>query len=215
MHKTHATESLSPSPELKGFIRTGKTGGPLLELVVNTSTSGHILPSLPLKLREGKHQQSSTASLLVFDWQRFHQIAPELPSLFTAHWKELALNQDCIPLAPDFDKYYRMDIEGSLRILTVRTEGRLVGYAFLIVGSHLHYSSTLWAHAEMFYLDPLYRQGWTGVKLFKEVLRGIKAMDCKMLTVPVKLHFMNARVIKLLERLGLRQIEVIMAKRID
>ncbi len=134
--------------------------------------------------------------------------------LFGEHWKELALNQDIIPLAPDFDRYYAYDIQGVLRVLTVRVEGRLVGYVFLLFGPHLHYVTTPWGHGEMFYLDPLYRQGWTGVKLFKELMRGAEGMGAKMLTVPVKLHFMNGRVIKLLERLGFKQVEVVMARRV-
>lgn len=149
-----------------------------------------------------------------FAWERFNQIAKDLPVLFTEHWKELALNQDIIPLAPDWDRYYAYDVQGILRVLTVRVEGRLVGYVFLLFGPHLHYVTTPWGHGEMFYLDPLYRQGWTGVKLFKELIKGCEGMGAKMLTVPVKLHFMNARVIKLLERLGFKQIEVVMARRV-
>jgi len=134
--------------------------------------------------------------------------------LFHEHWKELALNQDTIKLDPNWDKFYALDVQGILRILTVRVEGRLVGYVFLLFGPHLHYASTPWSHSDMFWLDPLYRQGWTGVKLFKALIRGATEMGAKNLTVPVKLHFMNARVIKLLERLGFKQIEVIMAMRI-
>jgi GNAT superfamily N-acetyltransferase len=130
------------------------------------------------------------------------------------HWRELALNQDSIKLDPDWNRFYALDIQNILRILTVRVEGQLVGYVFLLFGPHLHYASTPWSHGDMFWLDPVYRQGWTGVKLFKALIRGVEEMGGKMLTVPVKLHFMNARVIKLLERLGFKQIEVIMAKRI-
>jgi len=96
----------------------------------------------------------------------------------------------------------------------VRMEGRLVGYVFLLFGPHLHYKSTAWAHCDMFYLDPVYRQGWTGVKMFKALLRGVEEMGAKIASVPVKLHFMNARVIKLLERLGFKQTEVLMTKRV-
>ncbi len=149
-----------------------------------------------------------------FRWERFNQIAQELPPLFTEHWRELALNKDVIPLAPDWDRYFALDVQGALRILTVRFEGRLVGYVFLLFGPHLHYVSTPWGHSDMFWLDPTFRQGWTGVRLFKELLRGVEAMGARMLTVPVKLHFMNGRVIKLLKRLGFEPIEIVMARRL-
>lgn len=168
----------------------------------------HAREPLPVLQRSGRAAPE-------FAWERFSAIAHELPPLFTEHWRELALNQDSIKLDPDFDRFYRLDVEGVLRILTVRAEGQLIGYVFLLFGPHLHYASTPWGHSDMFWLDPVYRQGWTGVKLFKELVRGVEIMGAKVLTVPVKLHFMNARVIKLLERLGFRQIEVIMSKRIE
>src|SRR6266566_6767577 len=149
-----------------------------------------------------------------FAWERFNQLAHELPPLFHEHWKELALNQDTVKLDPNWDQFYALDVQGILRILTVRMEGRLIGYVFLLFGPHLHYKSTAWAHCDMFWLDPVYRQGWTGVKMFKALLRGVEEMDAKIASVPVKLHFMNARVIKLLERLGFKQTEVIMTTRI-
>ena len=55
--------------------------------------------------------------------------------MFHEHWKELALNQDTIKLDPDWDKFYALDVQGILRILTVRVEGRLVGYVFLLFGA--------------------------------------------------------------------------------
>jgi GNAT superfamily N-acetyltransferase len=150
-----------------------------------------------------------------FGWERFHAIAHELPPLFMEHWRELALNQDVISLDPDWDKYYRLDIEGVLRILTVRVpSGQLVGYVFLMVGPHLHYKSTLWGHGDMFYLDPLYRQGWTGVRLFKALIADAKTMGVVNLTLATKLHFMDNRVTKLLKRCGFMPIETIHAMRL-
>jgi GNAT superfamily N-acetyltransferase len=130
------------------------------------------------------------------------------------HWRELALNQDTVPLDPDWDRFYALDVQGILRVLTVRAEGQLVGYVFLLLGPHLHYKSTLWAHCDMFWLDPLYRQGWTGVKMFKALLRGASDMNAKIASVPVKLHFMGGRVIKLLERLGFSKVEILMTQRV-
>lgn len=165
---------------------------------------------LPLKLL-----RPSDLAAPEFGWERFHAIAHELPVLFTQHWKELALNQDAIPLAPDWDKYYALDIEGILRILTARVpSGQLVGYVFLLVGPHLHYKSTTWAHADMFWLDPVYRQGWTGVRLFKDLIKGAKIMGAANLTLATKTHFMDNRVTKLLQRLGFVPIETIHAMRL-
>lgn len=149
-----------------------------------------------------------------FGWERFHAIAHELPPLFMEHWRELALNKDIVPLDPDWDRYYALDVQGVLRILTVRLAGRLVGYIFLLAGPHMHYKSTMWGHVDMFWLDPICRQGWTGVKLFKTLIRDAKAMELVNLTLATKTHFMDNRVTKLLQRLGFMPIETVHAMRL-
>jgi GNAT superfamily N-acetyltransferase len=150
-----------------------------------------------------------------FGWERWHAIAHELLPMFPEHWKELALNKNVIPLDPDFDKCYRADIEGTLRIMTARVpSGQLVGYIFLLVGPHPHYKSTKWAHVDMYWLDPVYRQGWTGVRLFKTLIRDAKEMGCANLTLATKTHFMDNRVTKLLQMLGFVPIETIHAMRL-
>lgn len=149
-----------------------------------------------------------------FRWERFHEIAKELPPLFLRHWRELALNQDFIPLAPDWDKYYTLDVTGVLKVLTVRDKGMLVGYGFLLIGPHLHYTTTRWVHGDMFWLDPLYRQGWTGVRLFKELIRGAREMEGAILQLVAKHHFEDGRVEKLLKRLGFTPVETVMSMRL-
>lgn len=150
-----------------------------------------------------------------FGWQRFSAIAHELPALFVQHWKELALNQDTIPLFPDWDKYYRLDIEGVFHVLTARVpDGRLVGYCFLMAGPHLHYRETVWGHTDIYWLDPVYRQGWTGARMFKALIKGARTLGVVNLTLATKLHFADNRVTKLLQRLGFRPIETIHAMRL-
>lgn len=150
-----------------------------------------------------------------FGWEAFHTIAHELLPLFKEHWQELALNQDAIPLDPNWDQFYQLDVTGVLRVLTARVpSGQLVGYVFLLVGSHLHYKSTLWGHVDMYWLDPVYRQGWSGVRLFKALIAGAKVMKVVNLTLATKLHFADNRVTKLLQRLGFKPIETIHAMRL-
>jgi hypothetical protein len=150
-----------------------------------------------------------------FGWERFNAIAHELPPLFIEHWRELALNQDVIPLDMDWDKYYRLDVDGTLRVLTARLPtGKLVGYVFLMAGPHLHYKSTFWGHVDMYWMDPTVRAGWAGVRLFKALITGAKVMGIVNLTLATKLHFMDNRVTKLLQRLGFKPIETIHAMRL-
>lgn len=154
----------------------------------------------------------STRAPLEFRWQRFHKIAKELPPLFQRHWEEIALDQELIPLDPDWDSYFHLDQRRVLRVLTARADSELVGYIFNIVGPHLHYVSTRVAHTEMFWLDPAYRRGWEPVTMFKENIRGFRALEAKISTINFKLGYKNARVGKLLARLGYVPTDIVMRK---
>ena len=147
-----------------------------------------------------------------FAWERFSKLARELLPLWQRHWEEIALDQDDIPLAPDFDSYYRLDTERLLHILTVRAQGDLVGYSFSIVGSHLHYVTTKTGHTELFWLAPEYRHGWTGFKLIKYTMRGLKQRGVKLHTVNFKLGFQSGRVGRLFKRLGYKPTDIVMRK---
>ena len=124
------------------------------------------------------------------------------------------MNKDAVQLDPDWDKFYVLDIQGILRVLTVRIDGVLTGYLFLMVGPHLHYKSTIWGHVDMYWLDPVARSGWRGVRMFKTLIRDAKLMGVVNLTLSTKHHFMDNRVTKLLQRLGFTPIETVHAMRL-
>ena len=173
-----------------------------------------MLTRTPPEARQPRTRQPSGPAAPEFAWERFSQIAHELPPLFLQHWRELALNQDAVPLDPDWDKFYALDVQGVLRVLTVRLDKVLIGYAFLLVGPHLHYRSTVWGHVDMYWMDPVARSGWSGVKLFKTLSRDARAMGAVNLTLTTKHHFMDNRVTKLLQRLGFTPIETVHAMRL-
>jgi GNAT superfamily N-acetyltransferase len=144
-------------------------------------------------------------------WERFGRFANELPPLFLRHWQEIALNQDKVLLDPNWDRYYEYDLLNILQTLTVRSNGVLVGYVFMLVHSHLHYASTLWAQSDIFWLDPAYRSGWTGVRMFREVELGMRRMGVKVIMLNEKLHF-DTRIGELFKRLGFKHTENIFSK---
>jgi len=148
---------------------------------------------------------------LVFAWERFPEFAGECSPLFLRHWKEIALNQDTVPLDPDWDRYYAQALAGVLQTLTARVDGKLVGYVFALAGPHLHYNSTLFAVTDMFWLDPLYRRGWGGYKMLNAFVQGLKETGVKVCFISEKVHFKNARtkgVSTLLKRLGFKPTDL-------
>lgn len=150
---------------------------------------------------------------LEFKWERFVRIQNELLPLFKKHWREIALDQDRIPLDPDWDYYAVIDERGLLRVLTARaTNGKLAGYIFNVIGSHNHYKSTRFGHSEMFWLHPYFRKGWQPVKMFKENIAGLRTFGVDVATINFKLHFQNGRVGRFLARLGYEPTDIVMRK---
>ena len=101
-----------------------------------------------------------------------------------------------------------------LQTLTVRSNGVLVGYVFMLVHPHLHYASTLWAQSDIFWLDPAYRSGWTGIRMFREVEAGMRKLGVKVIMLNEKLHF-DSRVGELFKRLGFTHTENIFSKYLE
>jgi GNAT superfamily N-acetyltransferase len=171
---------------------------------------------VPLPPRPPSRSGRAPPRKLTYTWEPFSQIIREVAPLFVEHWRELALNQDDIPLDPDYDRYLAYEQAGILHVLTARTpeHGRLVGYAFCLLGPHLHYASTRFAHFDMFWLAPKYRAGWHGIRLIRNAERRMADLGAKIMTGAVKQHFADGRVGALFEFLGYSPIETNFAKRI-
>lgn len=164
---------------------------------------------------QSKARRSAPASReLVFAWEPYVDIAKEVFPLWRQHYREIALDQDICPLAPDTEWYLTVDSRSILHVLTARSNGHLVGYIFNIVGPHNHYSETLFAHTEMFWLHPDFRKGWQPVKMFVENLRGLKARGAALATINFKLSYKNGRVGQLLHRLGYEATDITLRKRL-
>ncbi len=96
----------------------------------------------------------------VEDW------ASESKELVYAHWQELGLDLD-LEIAPDFGKMKQLEDMGMFKVITVREDGRMVGYLLAVVNKHLHYrNSPLMLIVDAYYISPECRSG-TGVKLVR------------------------------------------------
>lgn len=107
--------------------------------------------------------------------------------LLQEHWREIALNRDQIVLAPDLASYQDMERRGQLLLVTMRVEGKLVGYHASLIRPHLHYRHSLTAFTDVFYVKPEHRLGRNAMHLFEHVEyqlknRGVERMyaSCKL-----------------------------------
>jgi len=100
-----------------------------------------------------------------FQVERWPEFYPDVKALFPDHWRELALNQEEIPIDIDEEKYAALDKNGILLIATARDEGRLIGYWLSFLMPHPHYkSSGPMGMTDMYWVKPEARNG-TGARL--------------------------------------------------
>lgn len=93
----------------------------------------------------------------------------ELQVLLPLHYEELALNQDKVPLSPQYNVYIERERAGGLLFVTLRDAGELVGYFIGFIAPGLHYSTCLTCTMDIFFLRKDKRTGTAGVRLFRFV----------------------------------------------
>lgn len=133
----------------------------------------------------------------------------DIKDLLVKHWEEIALNKDVIKLNPDWEAYHSLEDNGSLKIFTARSDGKLIGYFVVICRKHLHYVDHVFAFNDILYLDQDYRNGFTGAKLMKFAEKCLKEDGTSVLVVNTKRH---KPFDSLLEWLGYKHIENIYSK---
>lgn len=101
--------------------------------------------------------------------ESFEQHLEELKVLLPAHYRELALNQDQVPLSPIYPIYIERERRGELLFVTLRDAGELVGYFIGFIAPGLHYSTCLTCTMDIFYVRQDRRTSTAGVRMFRFV----------------------------------------------
>lgn len=135
---------------------------------------------------------------LTFAVEPFADMIREAKPMLERHWEELALDKEHIQLAPDWQRYAQLEAKGALSVVTVRENGKLVGYAWFVVERGLHYSSTLEAYMDIYWLMPEVRGRYGGVRLFHAVEAELKRRGVKRVHVGSKLHQDSSRLFRAL-----------------
>ena len=120
--------------------------------------------------------------------ESFEENLEYLKPLLPIHYKELALNQDKVPLSPQFDKYVATEKQGGLLFVTLRSAGQMVGYFIGFIAPGLHYSTCLTCQMDIFYVLPEHRGGGGGFQLFKFVEQQLKKRGVQRMFVGSKMH---------------------------
>lgn len=136
--------------------------------------------------------------------EAFPAFLEEVKPLLPAHYEELALNQDRVPLSPQYDEYLRRDEKGMVLTIALRDAGSLVGYFIGFIAPGLHYSTCLTLHLDIFWIHPDHRGQKGGFMLFKAMEAEAKRRGVQRLFVGSKTHLPADF---LFEKLGYHKVE--------
>lgn len=104
----------------------------------------------------------------------------DLKPHFPAHWEELGLFRDKMPLDPQYQIYLQRDALGEAVLATLREDGAIVGYWVGFVAPGLHYRQTLTATMDICYILPRLRGMQNGVLLFDAVKKELQRRGVKL-----------------------------------
>ena len=94
--------------------------------------------------------------------ESFAERLDELKVLLPTHYLELALNQDKVPLDPQYDIYIQREKLGELMFIALRESGALIGYFIGFVAPGLHYKTCLTLTMDIMYVHPGKRKSGGG-----------------------------------------------------
>jgi len=138
-----------------------------------------------------------------------HQLA-ELKVLLPDHYKELAMDQDKVPLSPSYETYIDHERMGQLIFMTLRKDGVMMGYFIGFVSPGLHYNTCLSCKMDIFYIHKDIRgSSLPGLQLLRAVEVELKRRGVQRWYVGTKI---KANIAPLFKRLGFEPIEIYHSK---
>jgi GNAT superfamily N-acetyltransferase len=142
--------------------------------------------------------------MITFCAERLSDCMEYLKPMFPKHYRELALDQDRVPLDPQYDVYLARENRGEVLFVTARKSGEIVGYFVGFLAPGLHYRTCLTLTMDIFWIDPAHRGSGAGYQLFKFVENEAKQRGVQRMFVGSKLHKDASW---LFDRLGYQEVE--------
>lgn len=152
-----------------------------------------------------------------FAWEKLGPLIRDgLEDLLYQDFREVEVDQDTVPMAPDWPYYFEQERIGTYRVISARLDGELVGHNAFFVNKHTRHKGVTFAINDMIYMAPEHRKGWAGIALIRESERLLKEAGVVKVQYSIKLHVKlgasRGTVGDLLAHLGYRHIEDVYAK---
>jgi GNAT superfamily N-acetyltransferase len=138
-------------------------------------------------------------------------VLTDAEAIFPTQFEELSLDRPRIAhIAPDRDRYLDLENRGMLHCVTVRADGRMVGYYISAIATHLHYADAgRMSHTDLYYLLPEFRRGGIGAQMLIFDENTVKERGVVKIYRSTKAHLDNR---PLLQALGHRLSDYVLTK---
>ena len=100
-------------------------------------------------------------------------------NMASSHYEEVRTPSDFSQFDPDWEEYNRLEETDMLRFISVRDEGKLIGYSSIIVIKNPHCKGTYNAIIQDLYVIPERRKSMISFKLMRFVLSIISMLNVK------------------------------------
>jgi hypothetical protein len=148
---------------------------------------------------------------ITFTWEPIsYLLSCGLAALAAQHWREGAVQNGVHEFDPDWEEYAAMERANMFRVVAVRADGKLVGYAGIRIFRSLLSRAKTCSFVQEYYIDPLYRPfTGAGIALFRFIETQLRAMNVSRETIGEPPHLELAR---LFRRLGFKPQERLWSK---
>jgi GNAT superfamily N-acetyltransferase len=123
---------------------------------------------------------------IVYAEESLKSCLEEMKPILELHYQEVAMYKDKIPLDPDYSKYFMLEEEGVFHTVTVRDNGKLIGYFLSLIAPSIHYSQTVYAVNDILYVHPDYRASGVGQKMFSFAEKKLKEKGADVISIHMK-----------------------------
>jgi hypothetical protein len=147
--------------------------------------------------------------MITYQVETWEDYLRDCQELWKEHYDEIAVQKEKMAMKPFVGFYESLEKMGGLHIITVRANGKMVGYHITFIRPHTHYSDVLCGYVDAYFLSAPYRKGMTGVKMIKEAERTLKKRGVQKMFSATK-DFKNMS--RIFEYLGWTLIEYAFAK---
>lgn len=122
----------------------------------------------------------------------------EIMNIANEHWKETEKYRHNQPFCPSFERYNQYNEAGWYFMVTVRDEGKLVGYSGNYISQSMHTQQLLCVEDTYFLLEE-YRKGRNAIKLYKFVEQEAVKRGAIEMMMTVKITNQAGRILEYLD----------------